>query len=620
MNFSKKPLSKIATTPETGSLKTETITNSKGDKIMDTQRLALPTQICYAQLEKGLKHGVYQLEQQPEPYITFYDRVVCIQNDSITHLEKNYKNINVAQKLYRALPHKLQKLAQRKVNVCQDTQPEASNTPERHSRVTTLNPEPEQLRQDLAASAHQRFDNPDKSKLSEPSSPTSTQNSLQNSLTDAQLKELKELFKNGIAFFNDDLRAITSLDERTTFRPTEHGCFEASSARMELPDYEKVKSQYEHWKTSSSTVSTMKTPFATGLQHSAGALHPRAKTTKQPETNQPEKEPSPSALTFTYDIESNTVSSKEQQMPVVIPHYFSGYKTTFDNFITKHKALCDHMREQKVFGKLDFPELTKHTFKNPTFFEFEHQLYQMFMVEETKETLSKLITRYESSCLPTKKQVAIEIAELCIQKKIKTDGHRNSCKDSCHQAREPQETESTSTSTAVTQAKPTTQQRFMQAIRILKAHGKYALDVSQFLQKNYDDPDFASKLETKQVEVNKRFCRKGGPAQIKDEILAGFQHLVESEVIINTTTGDLKIPAAVAAAPEDMECFQTFAGIIFNQYKKLDTSKTCRDRANYSDMDFLIGLCEISLQTMELQEKCAKKQSAKQSEKHTLQS
>ncbi|WP_257294069.1 hypothetical protein [Endozoicomonas sp. YOMI1] len=585
---------------------------------METQRLAAPTQNCYAQLEKGLTHGVYQLEQQPEPYIKFDDRVVCIQNDRIAHLETTLNNINLAHKSYRKLPGELQELAQRKVNVCQDTQPEVSNTTERHSRVTTLNPEPEQLRQDLAASAHQRFDNrlPDKSKRSEPSRPTSTQNSL----TDAQLRELQELFKNGIAFFNDDLRAITSLNQRTTFCPTKHGCFEASPAPMELPDYEKVKSQYEHWKTSSSTVSTIKTPFATGLQHSARALHPRAKTTKQPESNQPEKELSPSALTFIYDIENNTVSSKEQQIPAVIPHYFSGYKTTFDNFITKHKVLCDHMREQEVFGKLEFPELKKDTFKDPTSFEFENQLYQMFMVEETKETLSKLITRYESSCLPTKKQVALEIAKLCIQKKIKTHGHQYSCKDSCHQAREPQETESASASTAVTQAKPTTQQRYMQAIRILKAHRKDALDVSQFLKKNYDDRDFSSKLEIKQVEINRHFCRKGGPAQIKDEILAGFKHLVESETIINTTTGDLKIPAAVAADPEDMECFQTFAGIIFDQYKKLDTSKTCRDRADYKDMDFLIGLCEISLQTMELLEKCAKKQSAKQSEKHTLQS
>ncbi|WP_257263142.1 hypothetical protein [Endozoicomonas sp. ONNA2] len=586
---------------------------------MNTQTLA-PRHLH--QIKLGLEQKEYQLEQETQSYLKWGNKVIFLnEKRNITHCPKTPDNVSKAERLYNSLSQDLKELAKRKIS--QTTQPT----------------------QNLATSAHQQFDNrlPRKSKLAEQPRPTVTKISL----SDAHFRKLQPLFQNGEAFFNDDQRAITSLDGKTTYSLSEDGCFKARSVPMELPDYEKLKSEYEQWETSCSTITVnpIKTPLATGLRHSAKAL-------------QPEKILSLSVLTSPYGMESETVSSKEQQMPVVISNYFSGYDTTFADFKKEHKALCDHMRRREVLGKLDFPEPTKDFFKRSTV--YERELYQMFMVKETKKTLSKLIKRFESSSsqTPIKTLVAKEIAKLCIERSIETSKHLYSCKefyDQAYVAAEkrlensidatlqsdkppettpetgvlpvnseqlqacgPVETEIASSSTALIPANPSSKQLLRQAISILIAHQKLASDVSHYLHDNYHTSDFPIKMDRITAETNWRASQEGGP-QVKHFILDAFREILESQQIIDTTTGDLIIPAAVAADPEDMKCFQTFAAIMLSQYKSLDTSKASRDPADVKDITFLLDLCQISLQTIELIEKCSKKRLATQNIEHTLQ-
>ncbi len=311
------------------------------------------------------------------------------------------------------------------------------------------------------------------------------------------------------------------------------------------------------------------------------------------------------------------VAKREQQQPVVIQNYFSDYKGSYDSFKKEHKELCDFMRKRDVLGKANHPDHCKSIFERRGF--FEHHLYQMFMVGTSRAALSPLMTRFRSADdLQTKTDIAIEIAEQCIQRSNDTSSHLRANKDSYYEACDPTKTNKEDSPLTVAVVDTPARQFFKEAVRVLRGHQSDAAEVRRFLEQNYDTLDFAFKFDMKKTESNERYRREDGPAEAKEKLLSGFQALIKSGKVINIESGSLKVPAAVAANPEDMACYKTYAHQMFSLHKKVETSLATQDSASLEDTDFLLNICQVALQTMELNDQCAKKQLASQAEKPAL--
>ncbi|WP_152554042.1 hypothetical protein [Endozoicomonas elysicola] len=310
-------------------------------------------------------------------------------------------------------------------------------------------------------------------------------------------------------------------------------------------------------------------------------------------------------------------AKREQQQPVVIRHYFSGYKGSYDSFKKEHKELCDFMRTRDVLGKANYPDHCKSIFEHRGF--FEHHLYQMFMVETSRAALSPLMARFRSADnLQTKTDIAIEIAEQCIQRSNDTSSHLLANKDSYYEACDSTKTNKEDSPLTVAVADTSAAQFFKEAVRILRGHQSDAAEVRRFLDQNYDTPDFAFKFDMKKAESDGRYRREGGPAEAKEKLLSGFKALIKSGKVIDIESGSLKVPAAVAANPKDMACYKTYAQQMFSLHKKVEASLATQDSASFQDADFLLNICQVALQTMELNDQCAKKQLASQTEKPAL--
>ncbi len=185
-------------------------------------------------------------------------------------------------------------------------------------------------------------------------------------ITNDHFRSLQLHIEKGQVFFNDDLKALTSLDERYYFAPNNDGGFSTSPARAQLPGYEEIKSQYHRWEnmpeaiaqTSRSKLSfTAKQPqqvHSTTLSSKGNPDTSGSTRTSEPLNRNTEKRPTPEAVVSSRPSSSKAVvkamspmpkttagqievAKKEQQQPVVIRHYFSDYKGSYLELVQQSK-------------------------------------------------------------------------------------------------------------------------------------------------------------------------------------------------------------------------------------------------------------------------------------------
>ncbi len=186
-------------------------------------------------------------------------------------------------------------------------------------------------------------------------------------LTEEQCKILKALFENTTdgAFFNDEIRAITSFDEQLYFQPDSSGGFTPSHSGRELLNYEAIKKQYAQWDEKASTATQPRSySRAAASSTYASSLRPTAGSGS---TNRL------TAITWPYHQSGARCSPQLEHLPtpdlkqdvasigILTGHVQNGYKTLVVLDVDETIIATDiiHGKRQKVLIEAETPRVIR---------------------------------------------------------------------------------------------------------------------------------------------------------------------------------------------------------------------------------------------------------------------
>lgn len=176
-------------------------------------------------LQEHLLNGTYGLNPGNCTYLINYNgRVICIVDGKIGEHINTPENVKLAQEFYRALQPQLKSLAQ--LTVAPHNASESLFRPATHATPKAKYPAP-----------GPQMASPQVSSRSE------------TLLSDEHYINLKNLLEDPTdsAYFNDNARAVTSLDGQIHYVPENNGEFKIYLTHTELPNYEAIKEHYTEW-------------------------------------------------------------------------------------------------------------------------------------------------------------------------------------------------------------------------------------------------------------------------------------------------------------------------------------------------------------------------------------
>ncbi|KEI71531.1 DUF2608 domain-containing protein [Endozoicomonas elysicola] len=298
-------------------------------------------------IECNLHTGKYQVEQaNGQPYLVNGNyKVIGIFNTEVGEENHTAANIKLAQDFYMELPEATKTLAQRTLTV--------TTTNERMIHIPN-SPSYNPLEGARQPSRHTR----------ERLHLITTHDA---PLTEEQCKSLKALFENTTdgAFFNDEIRAITSFDEQLYFQPDSSGRFTPSHPDKELLNYEAIKKQYSQWDEKASTATqpcfysqtAASSTYASSLRPTAGS----GSTSRLTAITEPYHQ---SGARCSPQLEHLPTPDRKQDVAsigILTDHVQNGYKTLVVLDVDETIIATDiiHGKRQKVLIEAETPRVIR---------------------------------------------------------------------------------------------------------------------------------------------------------------------------------------------------------------------------------------------------------------------
>ena len=279
----------------------------------------------------------------------------------------------------------------------------------------------------------------------------------------------------------------------------------------------------------------------------------------------------------------------------VIKQYFSLYDTSFSQFKCEHRILCDFMRQNTLLAKDKFTEHMATLYQSPDI--FEDRLYQMLKINESNKELVMILPVFNKlPCLQSKNELALAIAECCIQWELETVQHGLSNNDFYNQARKAQDDDALYALLA--HVSGPARQFYMRSVYHLTQYERAVWRDREFIHGASGPDDFVARVKEQRVETEKRDFGAGGLVTLHEEIVVRLRSFIDSKECIDLSTGDLILPATLRS--RDVDCFKSYAATLLRHYQQLSDFQGQPDYPSIRQVEPLLNICRVFLQIMKL--------------------
>lgn len=279
----------------------------------------------------------------------------------------------------------------------------------------------------------------------------------------------------------------------------------------------------------------------------------------------------------------------------VIKQYFSLSGTSFSQFKCEHRMLCDFMRQNILFAKDKFTKHLVTLYRYPGI--FEDRLYQMVKINELKNQILVMLPVFNKlPCLQSKDELAIAIAECCIQWELETVRYGLSNNDFYEQAMTVQHDDALSELLAGV-SRPD-RQFYMRSVYHLTQYQRAIWRDREFIHGASDLDGFIARMKERRAETEKRCFGEGGLVTLHEEIVVKFRSFIDSKECIDLSTGDLILPATLR--DRDVNCFKSYATALLRHYQQLPDFQGQPDYPGIRQVEPLLNICRVFLQIMKL--------------------
>ena len=279
----------------------------------------------------------------------------------------------------------------------------------------------------------------------------------------------------------------------------------------------------------------------------------------------------------------------------VIKQYFSLSDTSFSQFKFENRILCDFMRRNSLLAKDKFTEHMVTLYRSPDI--FEDRLYQMLKINESKKELVMMLPIFKKlPCLQSKNELAMAIAECCIQWELETVQHGLSNNDFYDQARKAQHEDALYALLA--HVSGPARQFYMRSVYHLTQYERAVWRDREFIHGASGLGDFVARVKELRAETEKRYFGEGGLVTLHEEIVVRLRSFIESKECIDLSTGDLILPATLRG--RDVNCFKSYATALLRHYQQLSDFQGQPDYPSIRQVEPLLNICRVFLQIMKL--------------------
>ena len=279
----------------------------------------------------------------------------------------------------------------------------------------------------------------------------------------------------------------------------------------------------------------------------------------------------------------------------VIKQYFSLHDTSFSQFKSEHRMLCDSMRRNILLAKDKFTTHMVTLYQSPDI--FEDRLHQMLKINEFNKDLTMVLPVFKKMpCLQSKDELAIAIAECCIQWEIEIVQHGLSNNDFYKQAMNAQHDDALCALLAGVCGPG--RQFFMRSVYHLTQYERAVWRDREFIHSAGDLDDFVARMKERRAETEKRYFGAGGLVTLHEEIVVRLRSFIDSKECIDLSTGDLILPARLRS--RDVDCFKSYAFALLRHYQQLSDFYGQPDYPSIRQVEPLLNICRVFLQIMTL--------------------
>lgn len=277
----------------------------------------------------------------------------------------------------------------------------------------------------------------------------------------------------------------------------------------------------------------------------------------------------------------------------VIKNYFSRYDTPFFQFKSRHRSLCNYIRQNNLLATGQCPAHLVSLYQLPDI--FEDRLYQIFKVKQSQKELSTLMSFFDRvPCPDSKKDLARAVAQRCVEWEQVTIQHGLCNNELYVQALEGND----DLSSQLTGACASTKQFFLQAVSVLKQYQTAVWQDRELIHSSKNAHDFAVLLEQKRAESANRIFGEDGLVSLQEEIVVRLRSYVDSKQCVELATGNLMIP--VALSDNNAECFKTYVAALLRHYHQFSDFRGQQSFAHIGNVESLLNICRVFLQIMQL--------------------
>ena len=290
-------------------------------------------------------------------------------------------------------------------------------------------------------------------------------------------------------------------------------------------------------------------------------------------------------------------SATSDKLPAarVIKQHFSLYDTSFSQFKREHRMLCDSMRRNILLATDKFTKHMVTLYQFPDI--FEDRLYQMLKINESRKELVMVLPAFKTmSSLQSRNDLAMAIAECCIQWEIETVQHGLSNNDFYKQAMEVQD--DAALRALLARVSGPVRQFYMSSVYYLTQYERSVWRDREFMHRASKLDDFVARMKERRVETEKRYFGKGGLVRLHQEIVARLRSFIDSRQCIDLSTGDLILPATLRDC--DVNCFSSYAFVLLRHYQQLSDYQGQPDYPGIRQVEPLLNICRVFLQIMKL--------------------